>query len=85
MTPRLLRARSDHVQMPLFECFRYAESYAATMAHELMHWTKHTSRLDREFGRKRWGNEGVPWKSLSPSLPREPSKGRDGFPPFRPH
>jgi len=29
---------SDHVQMPPFETFRDAESYAATLAHELTHW-----------------------------------------------
>ena len=49
---------SDHVQMPYFETFRSPESYYATLAHELTHWTKHKSRLDREFGRKKWGDEG---------------------------
>ncbi len=39
--------------MPPFEAFKDAESYAATLAHELTHWTKHPSRLDRDFGRKR--------------------------------
>jgi len=33
----------DYVQMPPFETFRDAESYAATLAHELTHWTKHES------------------------------------------
>ena len=32
---------ADFVQMPPFETFRDAESYAATLAHECMHWTKH--------------------------------------------
>ena len=31
----------DYVQMPPFECFRDAESYYSTLAHELTHWTKH--------------------------------------------
>jgi len=44
---------SDYVQMPPFETFRDAESYYATLAHELTHWTRHPSRLDRDFGRKR--------------------------------
>jgi antirestriction protein ArdC len=61
-------AGSDHVQMPPFECFRDAESYAATLAHELTHWTKHTSRLDREFGRKRWGDEGYAMEELVAEL-----------------
>jgi antirestriction protein ArdC len=48
----------DHVQMPPFETFRDAESYAATMAHECVHWTKHEKRLARDFGRVRFGDEG---------------------------
>ncbi len=31
----------DYVQMPPFESFRDAESYYATLAHEMTHWTKH--------------------------------------------
>ena len=34
-------AHSDHIQMPPFEAFTDAESHAATLAHELTHWTKH--------------------------------------------
>ena len=44
--------------MPPFETFRDAESHAATLAHELTHWTKHPTRLDRDFGKKRFGDEG---------------------------
>src|SRR5712671_1579904 len=47
----------DYVQMPPFEAFRDAESYYSTLAHELTHWTKHPQRLDRDFGRKSWGDE----------------------------
>jgi antirestriction protein ArdC len=42
----------DYVQMPPFEAFRDAESYYATLAHEVTHWTKHPQRLDRDFGCK---------------------------------
>lgn len=59
---------SDHVQMPVFECFRSPESYYATLAHELTHWTKHKTRLDREFGRKRWGDEGYAREELVAEL-----------------
>ncbi|WP_422927463.1 ArdC family protein [Singulisphaera sp. PoT] len=55
---------SDHVQMPPFEAFRDAESYSATLAHELTHWTKHPTRLNREFGRKRFGDEGYAREEL---------------------
>jgi antirestriction protein ArdC len=43
----------DLVQMPPFESFRDAGAYYGTLAHECTHWTKHKSRLDRDFGQKR--------------------------------
>jgi antirestriction protein ArdC len=58
----------DRVQMPLFEAFRDAESYYATLAHELTHWTRHSSRLDRDFGRKRFGDEGYAMEELVAEL-----------------
>jgi antirestriction protein ArdC len=58
----------DFVQMPPFETFRDAESFYATLAHETTHWTKHPSRLDREFGRKRWGDEGYAAEELVAEL-----------------
>ena len=62
------RGGSDHVQMPFFETFSNPESYYATLAHELTHWTKHKSRLDRDFGRKRWGDEGYSREELVAEL-----------------
>lgn len=59
---------SDFVQMPFFETFRDAESYYATLAHELTHWTRHASRLDRSFGRKRFGDEGYAMEELVAEL-----------------
>lgn len=58
----------DYVQMPPFEAFRDAESYYATLAHELTHWTKHEQRLNRDFGRKRWGDEGYASEELVAEL-----------------
>ena len=58
----------DYVQMPPFETFRDAESYAATLAHELTHWTKHDSRLARDMGRKAWGDEGYAREELVAEL-----------------
>ncbi len=55
---------ADFVQMPAFESFRDGESYYATLAHEATHWTKHPSRLGREFGRQRWGDEGYSMEEL---------------------
>jgi antirestriction protein ArdC len=54
----------DYVQMPPFVAFRDADSYYATLAHELTHYTKHPSRLDRDFGRKRWGDAGYAREEL---------------------
>lgn len=59
---------ADYIRMPPFETFRDAESHAATLAHELTHWTRHPSRLDREFGRKRWGDEGYAMEELVAEL-----------------
>lgn len=58
----------DYVQMPPFETFQDAQSYYATLAHETTHWTRHPSRLDREFGRKRWGDEAYAAEELVAEL-----------------
>lgn len=58
----------DYVQMPPFESFRDAESHAATLAHELTHWTRHPSRLDRDLGRKRFGDAGYAMEELVAEL-----------------
>lgn len=39
--------KSDTVTMPPFKTFVSAESFYATLAHEMVHWTGHASRLDR--------------------------------------
>lgn len=61
-------ASQDFIQMPPFEAFKDAESYYATLAHEATHWTKHESRLNRDFGRKRWGDEGYAMEELVAEL-----------------
>lgn len=58
----------DYIQMPPIEAFRDAESYYATLAHEAAHWTKHPSRLDRDLGRKAWGDEGYAREELVAEL-----------------
>jgi antirestriction protein ArdC len=60
--------RHDVVQMPPFESFSDAESYYATLAHEGTHWTRHPSRLNRDFGRKRFGDEGYAVEELVAEL-----------------
>ena len=58
----------DYVQLPPFECFQDPESYYATLAHETTHWTRHPTRLDRDFGRNRWGDEGYAREELVAEL-----------------
>ncbi len=58
----------DYVQMPPFETFKDAESFAATLAHELTHWTKHDKRLARDMGRVKWGDEGYAREELVAEL-----------------
>lgn len=55
---------SDYVQMPPFVSFRDPESYYATLAHELAHWTRHPKRLARDFDQKTWGDEGYAREEL---------------------
>ncbi|MCV3273557.1 ArdC family protein [Roseobacter sinensis] len=58
----------DYVQMPPFETFEDPKSYYATLGHEITHWTRHPDRLDRSFGRKRWGDEGYAQEELVAEL-----------------
>jgi antirestriction protein ArdC len=59
---------TDNVHMPCIDFFRESESYYATLAHEVTHWTRHASRLDRDFGRKRFGDEGYAMEELVAEL-----------------
>ena len=58
----------DYVQMPPFAAFRDAESYYAVLGHESVHWTRHGTRLDRDMGRKKWGDEGYAREELVAEL-----------------
>lgn len=54
----------DTIQMPPFEMFHDREGYYATLAHESIHWTRHPSRLNRDLGRKKWGDAGYAMEEL---------------------
>lgn len=58
------RLPDDFVQMPDMQAFRDAESYYATAAHEITHWTRHPGRLDRDFGQKRFGDDNYALEEL---------------------
>lgn len=57
----------DLIQLPPLESFKDAESYAATKAHELTHWTSHASRLNRMLG-KRFGDDAYAAEELIAEL-----------------
>jgi len=52
---------ADAIQMPAINSFESANSFYATMIHELTHWTGHSSRCDRtlsgKFGSKDYAYE----------------------------
>lgn len=54
----------DYVDMPPIESFETAKDYYSVLAHEITHWTKHPKRLNRDFGRKYWGDEGYAKEEL---------------------
>ena len=62
------RPSTDCIVLPMFEAFRDAETYYATLAHETTHWTSHASRLARDFGSKRFGSEGYAVEELVAEL-----------------
>lgn len=58
---------ADFIQLPPADAFRDAESYAATKAHELVHWSGHAQRMAREFG-KRFGDHAYAFEELVAEL-----------------
>lgn len=59
---------ADRIQLPPFAAFHDAHSYYTTRGHETVHWTRHESRLDRSFGREKWGDEGYAREELVAEL-----------------
>jgi antirestriction protein ArdC len=58
----------DAIQLPHAESFHDAEGYAATQLHELVHWTKHASRLDRHFASEPYAYKGYSREELVAEL-----------------
>jgi antirestriction protein ArdC len=58
----------DRIEMPPFESFNNAAGYYGTLAHEVTHWTKHPRRLNRDFNRKKYGDEGYAKEELVAEL-----------------
>nr|WP_240633777.1 ArdC-like ssDNA-binding domain-containing protein [Caulobacter flavus] len=58
----------DRIRLPAFAAFASAHDYYATRGHETVHWTRHPSRLDRDLGRKAWGDAGYAREELVAEL-----------------
>ena len=58
------RMDEDFIMIPPFAAFVSAEAHATTLGHECIHWTRHPNRLDRDLGRKAWGDEGYAREEL---------------------
>jgi antirestriction protein ArdC len=58
----------DQIHMPCIDFFRDSESYYATLAHEATHATRHPSRLNRDFGQRRFGDHGYAVEELVAEL-----------------
>jgi antirestriction protein ArdC len=58
---------ADEIRMPLFESFLSSDDYAATMFHELGHWTGAKSRLNRDLS-GRFGDESYAFEELVAEL-----------------
>lgn len=57
----------DTIKMPNYADFTGAEAYYATFAHELSHWSGHSSRLDRKLGNK-FGSQAYAFEELIAEL-----------------
>lgn len=57
----------DFVAMPVPAAFNELDAYKATLFHEIAHWTGHTPRLNREFG-KRFGDQAYAFEELVAEL-----------------
>lgn len=58
----------DFIGIPKPADFKTMHDYYSTLGHEHIHWTGHTSRLDRELNTSRFGNEAYAFEELVAEL-----------------
>lgn len=68
----------DKIQLPKREQFKSAEDFYSTAIHELGHWTGHSSRLNREFG-KRFGEDAYAFEELVAEICSAVTQSRIGL------
>jgi antirestriction protein ArdC len=54
----------DEIALPMRKAFKSEDDYIATYLHELVHWTAHPTRLDRNFKGERFGSEAYAFEEL---------------------
>lgn len=69
----------DRIQLPPRGAFESAQDYYATALHELVHWTKHPERLDRDMGKQKFGDEGYAREELVAEMGAAMLCARAGF------
>ncbi len=69
----------DIVRMPVYPSFDDPVSYYSTLAHELVHWTGHRGRMDREFG-GRFGDAAYAFEEIVAELGASFVMGHLGLP-----
>lgn len=60
--------QDDYIQIPEIGLFKNSNAYYATLSHELTHWTKHKTRLNRDLGAKYFGDAGYAMEELVAEL-----------------
>ena len=54
----------DFIKLPQFDAFHSAKKQLAVLAHEVIHWTAHPLRLDRDLGGRERGDPGYAQEEL---------------------
>ena len=69
----------DRIHLPDLSRFESAGAFYSTWCHELAHWTKAKTRLDRSFGASSFGNEAYAKEELVAELTAALTGQRMGF------
>jgi antirestriction protein ArdC len=59
---------ADIIQLPPKAAFPDTTQFYATLAHEMAHWTRHPTRLNRDFGQTRFADPGYALEELVAEL-----------------
>lgn len=74
----------DEIRLPKLEQFATTEGYYSTALHELVHWTGHKDRLNRDFS-GRFGSEAYAFEELVAEMGSAYLCGFIGLPPVIEH